>query len=937
MTASDLDHAMKISADTREESIYAALLVSYALASQHPPIISSTSVALAPGTRLGPYEVTVQIGAGGMGEVYRATDTNLKRAVAIKVLPSSVSADPERQSRFQREAEVLATLNDPHIAQIYGVEKAGGTLALVMELIEGPSLADRIAKGPIPLDEVLPIGKQIAEALETAHEQGIIHRDLKPANIKVRGDGTVKVLDFGLAKALDPVGVSRSANLSMSPTITTPAMTQAGIILGTAAYMAPEQARGKTVDRRADIWAFGVVLFEMLSGRRAFDGDDLSITLASVLKTEPDWQTLPSATPVGIRGLLRRCLEKDPKRRLQAIGEARVQIENLLSGAAEESVPVTSARPSPNSRAGLAWALSAAAFIAVVSVAAIAAWLWWARPSAEPAKVSFDIITESSGSPNQIALSPDGTRLAAAVNSPKGLGIWLRRLDDVSGQVLAGTVGIGGSPMPFWSPDSRSLAFFGLGKLNTIDLSGGPAVPLCDAPNPRGGTWNRDGWILFAPSDGPLFKCRTTNAVPLQVTALDRARGDLAHQHPKFLPDGVHFIFLVVSTKPENTGVYLGALNSQDTKQLVASNEMGVFAAPDHLLFMRGAAVMAQRFDTRQLKLEGDPFPVAQDVGISQTGNGVAGIAASDTGVLAYRSGNLLDRVLRWVDRTGKPLGDVGEPGSRVNVALAPGGERLAETRVQGAASDIWITNLLRGGDQRFTFGPSRQDHAIWSPDGRHIVFAAVGDGAAPDLYLGEPGSKAQAELLWKSESSKFPTDWSSDGRYILYTEVKNSYDVWVLPLSGDKKPFPFLNTATSESWGRFSPDGQWVAYISTETGPPQVYVQAFPHGGHKEQVSITTGVDTHWRSDGRELFYVTLDPAAIWAVDVLTTNDTTFKAGVPHKLFDAVGIYRGSSVTLYDVTRDGQRFLLNTSNTATSFANRPIRVVVNWNTTSKP
>jgi serine/threonine protein kinase/Tol biopolymer transport system component len=894
-------------------------------------------MTLAPGTRLGAYHILSAVGAGGMGEVYKARDTKLDRDVAIKVLPPAFAADPERIARLEREAKTLASLNHPNIAHIYGLEDSTSPPALVMEFVEGPTLADRIARGPVPIDEALPIARQIADALEASHEHGIIHRDLKPANIKVREDGTIKVLDFGLAKALE-VGASGASSgaLANSPTITSPAlMTGVGVLLGTAAYMSPEQARGKTVDRRADIWAFGVVLFEMLSGRMAFDGDDLSITLASVLKTEPDWQTLPSATPVAIPGLLRRCLEKDPRRRLQAIGEARVQIENLLSGTPEEGMRVTPARPTPNSRARLAWALSAAALIAVVSVAAMAARLWWARPPAEPAKVSFDIITDSGSAPNQIALSADGTRLAATVGTPQGLAVWLRRLDDVSGQVLAGTVGAT-SPMPFWSPDSRLLAFFGSGKLNTIDLLGGPAVPLCDAPNATGGTWNRDEWILFAPADGPLFKCQTANGVPLPVTALDRARGDMAHQHPKFLPDGVHFIFLVLSTKLEHTGVYLGALNSPETRQLVATNEMGLFAAPDHLLFMRGGTVMAQRFDTRRLELAGDPFVVvAEGVGVSQTGNGVAGIAASDTGVLAYRIGNSLSHVLRWVDKTGTPLGTVGEPGSHLNVALAPDGDRVAETRIQGATRDVWITDLLRGGDSRFTSSPGGQDHAIWSPEGREIVFAAAGDGAVQDLYLGEPGSRAQAKRLLKSDNSKFPTDWAGD--YILFTELKNSGDVWVLPRSTGK-PFPFLTTASNETFARVSPDGRWVAYASNESGAPQVYVQAFPHGGNKVPVSITSGTEPHWRGDGRELFYATGDPVAIWAVDVLTTNATDFKVGVPHKLFDVSGLYTpGLSVATYDVRRDGQRFLLNTSITNTSFADRPIRVVVNWTTPSKP
>ena len=888
-------------------------------------------MVLTAGSRLGVYDILSPLGVGGMGEVYRAKDTKLGRDVALKVLPDSLAHDPERLARFEREAHLLAALNHPNIAHVYGIEDTTGVRALVMELVEGATLADRISQGPIPLDEALPIAKQIAEALEAAHEQGIIHRDLKPANIKVRADGTVKVLDFGLAKAFDP-SASTGAGATMSPTLSLHA-TQAGIILGTAAYMAPEQARGKTVDRRADIWAFGCVLFEMLTGRRAFDGDDISTTLASVLKTEPDWQLLPRSTPAGVRRLLVRCLKKEPKDRLQAIGDARVELADLLSGHSEDAALLTMTPGGATVWDRLPWVIADGALLAFIVTAAVAGWLWWERRAAEHAKVAFDIVTDTSIAPNQFALSPDGTRLVAVITGASGPALWLRRLDEVDGHILVATLATTG-PLPFWSADSRFLAFFADGKLNKIDASGGPSQALCDAQVGGGGTWNRDGVILFAAStsEGPVFSVAAGGGVPRQVTALDRARGDTAHLQPKFLPDGQHFIFLVRSTKAENTGLYLGSLGSQETRRLVASDVMGVFAAPDHLLFVRDATLMAQRFDTRRLELEGDPFPVVQDIGLNSSGNGVAAIAASDTGVLAYRLGST-SHVLRWVDRTGKPLSEIGEAGSHQNAALAPGGDRLAETRLHGGTGDIWTVDLQRGSSSRFTFGQALDDNAIWSPDQQHIVFASTRNGGVRNLYLKNASGAGSEELLLQTDRDKYPTDWSRDGQYILYTEASSPRQVWALPMNGDRKPIPVLKTSANENSARFSPDGHWVAYISYETGGARVYVQTFPPGGGEWQVSIsgTNAYDPHWRGDGRELFYIT--PTGVWSVDVSTTTSTTFATAVPRKLFDTNGLVVSPLNTRYDVTADGQRLLLTVPNRAP----RAIRVVLNWATPSKP
>ena len=518
-----------------------------------PPIIPAFTVSLAAGTRLGPYEVTAQIGVGGMGEVYRATDTNLKREVAIKVLPEAVAADGDRLARFQREAEVLASLNHPNIAAIYGLEQAArGTTALVMELVEGPTLADRIAHGPIPVDEALPIAKQIAEALEAAHEQGIIHRDLKPANIKVRPDGTVKVLDFGLAKAMEPAAVS-PVSVSMSPTITSPAMTQAGMILGTAAYMSPEQARGKTVDKRADIWAFGVVLYEMLTSRRAFLGEAITDTIVSVLSKEPDWDALPTSTPAGLRRLLTRCVKKDAKARLRDIGEARVLIDELLSGAPEE-MPSAATAAAALQGTRLAWMAFATVLLATAALAIPAMrYLRETPPTAEP-EMRVDISTPQSPQPLQFALSPDGMRLVfvAAGNGPPQLSV--RSLDAVAAEALPGTVG---ASFPFWSFDSRSVGFFADGKLKRIDVAGGPPQALAEAPAGRGGTWSRDGTIVFAASNAsPLWRVPASGGQPVAITKLDLPRQG-SHRFPQFLPDGRHFLFFAQGN-PDAQGIRSG-------------------------------------------------------------------------------------------------------------------------------------------------------------------------------------------------------------------------------------------------------------------------------------------------------------------------------------------------------------------------------------------
>lgn len=877
-------------------------------------------MTLSPGARLGHYDIVADLGAGGMGAVYRARDSKLGRDVAIKVLLADVANDVDRLARFGREAQVLAALNHPNIAAIYGVEDG----ALVMELVEGPTLADRLSHGALPLDEALAIARQIAEALLAAHEAGIVHRDLKPANIKVREDGTVKVLDFGLAKALDPAGGS-SANAMNSPTLSVHA-TQQGLILGTAAYMAPEQARGRAVDRRADIWAFGVVLFEMVTGRRAFEGDDISITLAAVLKDDLDWKALPADLPAPLRRLLRRCLEKDPRRRLSSIGDARLEMDDVNRPPAEDAL---SSGPAavvvlPASRSRAPWIVTALAII--VAVVAVVLWAPW-RDEIEAPKASFEVRAESSGSgPLMLALSPDGRQLVARVTEQGVQKLWLRPIERVNGTTMPGT---DGATYPFWSADGRQVGFFADGKLKKVDTLGAPAQTVADAPAGRGGSWNDEGVILFAPAvNGGLMKIAAAGGPQAPVSELDRSRGETAHLFPRFLPDGSHFVYLVQSNQPENTGIYLGSLTSKEKTFLVASTTRPDFASPNLLLFLRESALMAQRLDSATWQVSGDSFQVAEDVG-SNSSTGMSGITVSQSGVLAYRGGGGAGaRLLAWIDRTGKVEGAVGQPGQYENPRLSPDGTRLAVFRPEGGG-DIWINDLARGSSTRFTFDPGVDNVPVWSPDGTRIAFVSNRDGGVFNLYVKDAGGTAADELLLKTPHNKTIEDWSADGRHILYSEddPATRADLWVLPLIGESKPTRIVATPFIDYGASFSPDGRWIGYTSDENGQGRVFVQAFPPAGGKWQVSTTSGYFPRWRPDGKELFFDGV--GTLMAVDLTgTVPGGAFKAGAPQRLF--LGL-QNLPPHNYDVTSGGRRFLVVSM--PSIMEGSPIVVVLNWMT----
>jgi eukaryotic-like serine/threonine-protein kinase len=899
-------------------------------------------LSLIPGTRIGAYEVAGPLGAGGMGEVYRATDTTLGRQVAIKILPEAFAADAERLARFEREAKTLASLNHPHIAAIYAVEKSGGTLALVMELVEGEDLSQRIARGAIPIDEALPIAKQIAEALEAAHEQGIIHRDLKPANIKVRADGTVKVLDFGLAKAMDPPAGS-SPNVSQSPTITTPAhlrqgyggqaMTQAGMILGTAAYMAPEQARGTAVDKRADVWAFGVVLYEMLTGQRLFAGATVSDTLAAVLTREPDWTTLPTGTPPPIRRLLRLCLEKDRKRRLTDAGAARLEIDDALTASPTvEGASASGASPaSLSSRGRLPWMAAAAVMAALVAAMAMPT-LRYLRQTPPP-EMRLEITTPACDAPLQFALSPDGRSLVFVASGDGPARLWLRPLDETEARPLAGTEG---ANYPFWSPDGRTIGFFANSGLRRLDVAGGALELITTASGTTaGGSWGRDGTILFArQSASPLWRVAAAGGEAVAVTQLDPPR-QAGHRHPQFLPDGRQFLFYAAGT-PEAAGIYLGSLDGGTPTRLAAADSGAAFLPPDQLVFVQQGRLVARRLDLASRALTGEPVTLTDPAGVDVSGRG--GFAVSGAGPVAYRAGGEVSRQLTWVDRTGKTLGAVGEPDANDlrYPELSLDGRRVAMRRTAQGNPDLWLADLARGGLTRLTFDTAIDTTPVWSPDGLQVAFASTRNRVLSLYLMRSNGSGAQNRLR-DSPYTALPLDWSRDGRWLLYGEVHpaNARDLWALDMTAtDRPPRVVADTPAQEALAQFSPDGRWVAYQTNESGRFEVVVQPFPDAGAKWQISTAGGAAPRWSADGKELYFLAPD-ATLMAASV-TAAGASFEAGTPVALF-ATRIVNGGTIATnraqYAVARDG-RFLINQP--VGDAAAAPITLILNWNPEGK-
>jgi serine/threonine protein kinase len=862
-------------------------------------------MALTVGTQLGSHEITALLGKGGMGEVYRARDTKLKREVAIKILPEEFSRDADRVSRFQREAEVLASLNHPNIAAIHDLEETNGTRYLVLELVEGETLADRIACRPIPADEALDIAKQIAEALEAAHERGIIHRDLKPANVKLTLEGKVKVLDFGLAKAMEAAPTNAMA--SNSPTLLSGTM--GGMLIGTAAYMSPEQAAGKPVDKRADIWSFGVVLWEMLAGEQLFKGETVSHILASVLKDKPDL----SRAPLRARRLLGRCLEKDPRKRLRDIGDVRLLLDD------------STAPPAPVLAPTHTWlVLSRLGWVSAVALAfAFGLLVWWHFREEPPHVVQLFLPPpEKAVFPPDLptmSVSPDGQRIAFETRRGSRRELWVRELGNLTPQMLA-AFETNIPELPIWAPDSRQLVFFDGAKLKKISLDGGPAQTIAETVSvaPGSGSWNRDNVIIFGKLNSPLFRVpASAGGAPEPLTQLDKSRGEIAHWAPWFLPDGRHFLYLAQSADPEKSAVYVGDLSSKSHKQVLPLGTRAIYVNPGYLLYVRDRTLMAQPFDVGKLETTGDAVPLGDALDRSVTGAALGHFSASQNGVLAYTAGGAEgDNQLTWFDRSGKKLGAVGTPGYVREHSLSPDDSAVVFARrdpqggrfdlgdSQPGRFDLWVHDLVHDSESPLTSAGASQ-YPVYSADGTHIFFEGKRDGDYK-VYRKASNGTGSEELV--SAKHMWPMDASRD--YLFTTpppEGKTRGDIWVLPFSGDRKPFAFITAPDfTETRPRISPgDGRWLAYQSNESNGPRVYVVSFPKPGGKWPISTAGGTSPAWSRDGRELYYYSPKDNNIMAVEI--SPGKQFQFGVPKPLF---AVHLATDTPRIEVSRDG-RFLL--------------------------
>jgi len=883
---------------------------------------------LKPGQTIAHYRIDQKIGEGGMGEVWSATDTRLNRPAAIKALPADVVGDPERLARFNREAQLLAALSHPNIAAIYGLERMGDVPYLALELVDGVDLSIRIAERPVPIDEAVEIALQIAAALAEAHDKSIIHRDLKPANIKLAADGKVKVLDFGLAKALsaDPMNSASGLDVSASPTLTAAMGTQVGSILGTAAYMAPEQARGKPVDRRADIWAFGVILFEMLTGERLFTGETATDIIAAVVTREPEWDKLPDETPTAMRRLLKRCLQKDPRKRLRDIGDAALE---LTEGPEEEPTARAELAALPQPSGSRVWLVGAAC----LAIGLAAAWgiQSLVTPVAEEAPPTWSGLPAPDGAEYDftrfIEISPDGRRVAFVAKAPDDDEplLWVRDLDNEQPRALAGTEG---ALQPFWSPDSRSIAYFAKRKLWRISADGGVTKSLADvAVDPRGGCWGADDTILFIPSwSHEVYRIPAAGGTPTSVTQFNKERLELSHRWPHMLPDGRHFLYFIVSTYPQlnpddpseldKSGLYIGSFDGEESRLLSTVRSRAVYNRGS-LLFVDDGILMARPFDLETLSFTGEPSAIAG--GVTQTVDSLWGgslFSVSDDGPLLFVRGAPERReasVMQWFDRAGNDLGTLGEPEAYNDLRISHDGTRVATSF--GDPGDVWIHDLERGSATRFTFDPGNDIDPTWSPDDSYLVFQSnrilPGREYTPGSIFRKAASGQEPEEHVASlefAPTFLPADWSPDGTAVLLTAMYpgTGADIMIYtPEDGSIEPF--LATDNDEQSARISPDGRWLAYESRESGRFEIYVQAFPGPGGKWQVSNGGGVSPVWRSDGKELFF--LRDGGLSAVKV--ESDGGFRHDAPVVLFDIEAAASSDGYYSYDVAPGGERFLV--------------------------
>jgi Tol biopolymer transport system component/tRNA A-37 threonylcarbamoyl transferase component Bud32 len=896
-------------------------------------------VTLVPGTRLGPYEITAKLGEGGMGVVFRAKDFHLGREVALKVLPEGLNRDPERLARFEREARLLAQLNHPNIAQIHGLEVQGDTRALVMELVEGPTLAERLEQASLPLDESLSFARQIAEALEEAHDKGIIHRDLKPQNVKVSTRGKVKVLDFGLAKAMDPVGDAGLSphDLAHSPTVTFGG-TREGVILGTAAYMSPEQARGSAVDKRADIWAFGVVLYEMLTGERLFAEGSVVDTLSAVMRKEIDLAKLPPAVPPRLRELVRRCLERDPKRRLRDIGDARLVLEDLVAGRHDEPVPsaiAPSASRTPPARAP--WWTALGALVAGLALGVAAAR--FAREPAEAPRAAVSVsrleIRPPAGMvPIQgLAVSPDGRRVAFAARREDGLVLlFVRELETLEPRPLAGTEG---ARYPFWAPDSRRIGYFGPRGLMWTDAAGSAPIeiaPTSTIENVRGGAWSADDRILYSPSfNTPLLAISVRGGESAPATRFPAGGQAATHRFPAFLADGQRFVFYASTGSGTEPGeLYLGRLGSLDAKLLGPASSTAVWAGPEHLLYSRGDAIVAHRFDEKSETLVGSPAPIGVSMGSSIGIAGLRSISASTNGVVVFRDDRVGSTNVVWVDRSGRELGSLRDDERTWHFAprLSPDNRLLAVAQpdLRRGLGEIWIHDLERAVKTRLTLGGGDDYLQVWvRPHGRELVYLSGRPGAPGGLYRIAADRPGEGALWLQGPTYQTPSASSADGRQILFERVdaEGRSSIWIRDLDGDAAERRLSAESASEFMADLSPDGRWIAFTSDASRRREVYVRRVDGVGGAILVSNAGGAQPLWRRDGRELFYVDARERMV-AVPIVPGDP--LRLGTPVPLFAAR--LEETDARQYDAFDDGERFALNR---AVSTAASPMVVVLDW------
>ncbi len=887
-------------------------------------------MTLAEGSRLGPYEILGPLGAGGMGEVYRARDTRLDRDVAVKVLPEQLSSNPDFKQRFEREAKAISSLNHPNICALYDVGSQDGVEYLVMELMNGETLAERLKKGPLSAEQVRRYGMEIAEALDRAHRQGIVHRDLKPGNIMMTPAGA-KLMDFGLAK---PGGVRNGVSgLTAVPTQTTP-LTAEGTLVGTFQYMSPEQLEGKEADARSDIFSLGAVLYEMVTGRRAFEGKSQISVMAAILEKEPTpMSEIQPMSPPALERLVQTCLKKDPEERLQSARDVKLHLEWIGEAGSKAGVPapVVSRR---KTRQRLAWTLAAVGFV----LAAISAAAYFRLSSVHartvrsyilpPDKTAF-AFDASTGGP---VLSPDGMRVVFAVIDGTGKKmLWIRPLDSLTAQPLEGTED---ASFPFWSPDSRFVGFFTPGKLKKIDTIGGPPQTLCAASSGRGGTWGPKGVILFTPDVfGGIQKVPSAGGAPTDLLGLDKERQQTSLRWPVFLPDGHHFLYWggnPTASSQDTNGLFVGSLGDKAQRFLCQADSDALYAPPGYLLYLRDRSLMAQPFDAGNQKLAGEAFPVAEEVA-NRMSFRLGCFSSSHDGSLVYQTGENVRVQPVWLNASGGEAGAAGELGDIIAIRFSPDGLRLAEEiqEPRTKAIDLWLLDLARNVKTRFTFDAAPHFFPVWSPDGSTITYSSSVKGHF-DLYTKSASGAGEATLLLSSDADKYVSDWSRDGRYLTFTQVdsklKTLGDIFILPLFGDRKPFPFLQTTFNEGNAVFSPDGHWLAYQSNESGKGEVYIMPFPQPGGKWQVSQGGGVNPRWRPDGSAVFYRTPDDKLMEAV--VTAKGAALEVGTPKQVAKVSFAELGGVGWVYDVAPKDGRFVFLRPEQAVS---TPVTLVTHW------